>query len=100
MECCIKKFPLNAVEHCGASAQDIAEVLNGAKVLHEATQTEQAASERKDRTPEWKQKCIDTYNDCINDGWVGTSSCSDCLRYCEGQRQWPKDWCHEEKSSP
>ncbi len=40
VDCCIQRWPLNAAEACGASAARIAEVLNGAKVLHDATQPE------------------------------------------------------------
>ena len=40
MSCCIQRWPLSAAQNCGASAAEIAEVLNGAKVLHDATRTE------------------------------------------------------------
>ncbi len=40
MSCCIQRWPLSAAESCGASAAEIARVLNGARVLHEMTQTE------------------------------------------------------------
>jgi hypothetical protein len=39
MECCIKKHPLTAAESCGATSAEIAEALNGTKVLYEATET-------------------------------------------------------------
>ena len=40
MSCCIQRFPTTAARSCGASLAEIAEVLNGAKVLYEVTQTE------------------------------------------------------------
>jgi hypothetical protein len=39
MTCCIQQAPLTAAQRCGASASEIARVINGARVLHEATQT-------------------------------------------------------------
>lgn len=40
MDCCIRNEPLTAAQRCGASSSEITKVLNGAKVLHEATQPE------------------------------------------------------------
>lgn len=40
MSCCIQRWPLSVAENCGASAAEIAEVLNGARVLHEMTRPE------------------------------------------------------------
>jgi hypothetical protein len=45
--------------------------------------------------PEWKQKCIQIYVKCQNDGWTG--NCHDCFRSCEGQHKWPEDWCRSRK---
>jgi len=42
--------------------------------------------------PEWKQRCIKFYVACVDRGWVG--NCYDCIRYCEGQRKWPRKKCH------
>ncbi len=104
MVCCIKKFPLTPLESCGATAVEVAEVLNGVKVLNEATQAPEGGATSGDgvkegedefannaHLPEWKQRCIRAYNDCINDGWTG--NCHDCLRYCEGQHEWPTRTC-------
>ncbi len=41
--------------------------------------------------PEWKQRCIKAYVSCQNGGWTG--KCDDCLRYCEGQQEWPIRKC-------
>ncbi|WP_152622407.1 Wall-associated protein precursor [Archangium violaceum] len=48
MSCCIQRWPLSAAEHCGASAAEIAEVLNGARVLHEMAKTEGESLEGKE----------------------------------------------------
>lgn len=40
VSCCIQRFPLTAAQDCAASAAEVAEVLNGAKLLYEITQTE------------------------------------------------------------
>ncbi|MBZ4419109.1 hypothetical protein [Myxococcus sp. RHSTA-1-4] len=101
MVCCIKKFPTTAAESCGASATEVAEVLNGARVLNEAAQAAEDAEESTDdfannaNLPEWKQKCIQNYVACQNEGWTG--NCYACIRRCEGQRDWPLDMCHERK---
>ncbi|HEX5746363.1 MAG TPA: Wall-associated protein precursor [Archangium sp.] len=51
MSCCIQRWPLNAAEQCGASAAEIAEVLNGARVLHEMTQPEGDRLEEETQAP-------------------------------------------------
>ena len=103
MSCCIQKHPLTAAESCGASALEIAEVLNGARVLHEATNTgEQGATDpdvskvddfaNNSHLPAWKQECIRNYVACQNEpDWQG--ACYDCLRRCEGQQDWPFEMC-------
>jgi hypothetical protein len=102
MVCCIKKFPLTAVESCGATAAEAAEVLNGVKVLNEASQSagDEAAKQEDDFAnnadlPEWKQRCIRNYVNCQQEGWTG--DCHACLRYCEGQQDWPRDKCRERR---
>ncbi len=99
----IKKFPLTPMESCGATAVEVAEALNGVKVLNEATQptvdeaaeadgAEDAAKESNDPDDGWRQHCKDTYVACKDQkGWVG--DCYACFRYCEGQRQWPFHLC-------
>ena len=52
VDCCIQRWPLNAAEACGASAARIAEVLNGAKVLHDATQPEGVTLKEEAHEPE------------------------------------------------
>jgi hypothetical protein len=98
MSCCIKNNPTNAAEACGATAWEVAEVINGARVVNEAAQAAGEAAKAKeagkDKIPEWKQKCLDKYNRCTDEDWLGTWRCIDCFRYCEGQQgNWPGDKC-------
>jgi hypothetical protein len=103
MVCCIKKFPLTPMESCGATVVEAAEVLNGARVLNEAAQNagDEAAKQEDEFAnnadlPEWKQRCIRNYVSCQQEGWTG--NCHACLRYCEGQQDWPRDKCRERRS--
>jgi hypothetical protein len=97
--CCIKKFPTTARESCGAGAADVAEVLNGARVLNEATKAadDEAPDDYANNAglPEWKQRCIRNYVSCQDEGWTG--QCFACLRYCEGQQEWPLQKCRPRK---
>ncbi|WP_225412832.1 hypothetical protein [Stigmatella hybrida] len=102
MVCCIKKFPRTAMESCGAAAAEVAAVLNGVKVLNEASQAEGEEPEEKDdfannaNLPEWKQRCIKNYYACKQEpDWAGP--CYDCLRRCEGQQEWPFAMCGPNK---
>ncbi|MCP3137160.1 hypothetical protein [Pyxidicoccus xibeiensis] len=101
--CCIKKYPATAAQSCAATATEVAEVLNGLRVLNEVAD---AADEELDEEsiddfinnadlPEWKQECIRLYVNCKNEGWTG--SCYDCIRYCEGQHDWPFRTCSPRK---
>lgn len=47
---------------------------------------------KKQKVPDWKQRCIDAYYDCQQHNWTG--NCHDCLRLCEGQQEWPEEKCH------
>lgn len=74
------------------------EVLNGARVLNEAAK--EAEEETDDFAnnadlPEWKQRCIKNHVECQDEGWTG--NCYDCIRYCEGQRDWPFRSCRPKK---
>ncbi|SEU34079.1 hypothetical protein SAMN05443639_118100 [Stigmatella erecta] len=105
MVCCIKKFPRAARESCGATAEEVAGVLNGIKAINEAAHQENsqpvetAKESAKDDTDDgWREHCRETYVLCRDQKkprWVG--DCYACFRYCEGQRQWPFDWCHPAK---
>jgi hypothetical protein len=89
MTCCIKKHPYDPVGACGASPSEVEQVLRA--VRSDVDEDEDDFSNNAS-LPKWKQKCIEAYNDCQNDGWTG--DCHDCLRLCEGQRKWPTKQCH------
>lgn len=107
MECCIKKHPLTAAESCGATSAEIAEALNGAKVLHEATETAtlkgvdvpegEGEDDDGEERPDWNDWCIEQYSRCVDLHWTG--NCSDCLQRCQGQRgKWPTNMCDKPKA--
>ena len=99
--CCIKKFPTTATESCGATASEVADVLNSARALNQTAKAEDADDFANNALlPEWKQECIRRYVDCKNEGWTG--NCYDCIRSCEGQQEWPFSKCRErrKKASP
>jgi hypothetical protein len=101
MVCCIKKFPRTAMESCGAAATEVAEVLNGAKVLNEAVQQEGANAPEALKQPTeddpdegWREHCRENYVLCRDQKkprWQG--DCYACFRYCEGQHEWPFHLC-------
>ena len=97
--CCVQRHPGNP-EACGLSASEAASLMAGAKAAGSAATDEGGASAEWDDShnanlPEWKRRCIRAYGDCQDFGWTG--SCYDCLRYCEGQREWPSDKCYRPK---
>jgi hypothetical protein len=89
MTCCIKKFPADPVGACGATASDIE------TALRMASQADEDDFANNASLPEWKQWCIKFYVRCVHHGWTG--QCDDCLRYCEGQQDWPTDQCFPRK---
>lgn len=98
MVCCIKNFPATPVQSCGATVVEVAEVLNGAQVLGEAAGAADEGAQGKadedaaeDPDEGYRQHCIDMYVLCVHRKWTG--NCHDCLRYCQGQRQWPFNIC-------
>lgn len=112
--CCIQRAPLTAVERCGADPARVASILKTLEAFNESTETREAealpvaegaeipqgeddaeAAAKKKRLPKWKRKCMDAYYECMQEKWTG--SCYDCFRRCEGQHQWPEDWCYEPK---
>lgn len=48
--------------------------------------------EAREKIPAWKRRCMDLYVDCKDQSWIG--DCYACFRYCEGQRDWPKNDCY------
>jgi len=94
MTCCIKKHPLDPVGACGASPSEVEQVLRAVRADVELDVDGDDFANNKD-LPEWKQRCIKAYYSCQQDGWTG--KCDDCLRYCEGQHEWPIRQCRPRK---
>ena len=93
MVCCIKKYPQDPVGACGATSSEVEQVLRVVRTGSDVDEIEDEDDFANNASlPKWKQKCIETYNDCVNDAWTG--DCHDCLRLCEGQRKWPTKSCH------
>lgn len=107
--CCILRNPLTASESCGADPARVASILKALELLHAAAHPETQEAAKSDvaeveqaedwssiaELPAWKQLCIKSYNACKNRGWTG--KCDDCLRYCEGQHEWPMTRCGPRK---
>ena len=92
MTCCVQRNP-GAPEACGLSVSEAASLMVGAKAASDAAQGWDDSHNAA--LPEWKRRCIQAYGDCQEFGWTG--SCYDCLRYCEGQQEWPSDKCYRRK---
>ncbi len=68
-------------------------------MLNEAAQStdEEGQEKAKEKPPAedpdegYRQHCIDMYVLCQHRKWSG--NCHDCLRYCQGQKQWPFNIC-------
>lgn len=118
VSCCVQRHPLTAVESCGADPLEAARILAALEALSGDAQTATAATamQQGDKAaaeadiaevektedwsniadlPEWKQTCIKSYFACKHLGWTG--ECDDCLRYCEGQQEWPSTRCGPRK---
>jgi hypothetical protein len=99
MVCCIKKFPLDPVGACGATASEAEQVLSAVRTVEQSAQQATAAAAEEDDPDEgWKQHCIDNFVHCRSQKrprWVG--DCYACFRNCEGQRQWPFDTCYPKR---
>lgn len=88
MTCCIKKHPYDPVGACGATPSEVEQALRAVRA--DVDVDEDDFANIKD-LPEWKQRCIKGYYSCQQYGWTG--NCYDCLRYCEGQHEWPIRKC-------
>ncbi|RKG73584.1 hypothetical protein D7V88_36225 [Corallococcus terminator] len=95
MSCCVKQHPLSPVDSCGASEAEALAVLTILKTAYEASRLAEDVEDGLAQLPEWKQVCIRNYVDCKNQGWKG--GCYDCLRYCEGQHEWPFRACSPDR---
>ena len=90
MTCCIKKHSQDPVGACGATQSEVEQVLRAARADADDDDYSNNAS-----LPEWKQKCIRNFNRCQDRRWTG--NCHDCMRLCEGQREWPDEMCKARK---
>nr|WP_225888382.1 hypothetical protein [Myxococcus xanthus] len=101
VSCCIQRNP-GVPEACGLTASEAAMYMAGAKTaMDEAAKEEDIPIIWDDAhnagLPEWKRECIRFYGDCQTEpGWTGP--CYDCLRYCEGQHEWPANRCFPPKT--
>jgi len=97
--CCLQRNP-GAPEACGLSASEAASLMAGAKAAGRAAAETDGATQEWDDShnaalPEWKRRCIRDYGDCKDGQYAGP--CYDCLRRCEGQREWPISMCRPRK---
>ena len=109
ISCCVQNHPLTPVQSCGADLLEAAKILKTLELLYatahpeakEAAAADVAEVEQAEdwtsiaELPEWKQRCIKSYYACKDRGWTG--KCDDCLRYCEGQQEWPTSRCGPRK---
>lgn len=105
VSCCVQRNPLTAVQSCGADPARVASILKTFETFYATAHPEMKEAADKDVAevtqaedwtsiadlPEWKQRCIKSYYACQDKGWTG--KCDDCLRRCEGQREWPTSMC-------
>ena len=92
--CCIKKHPQDPVGACGATVSEMEAAIQAGAVVDALVSMSRAEEDEFANNrdlPEWKQRCIRAYVDCQRQGWTGR--CEDCLRYGEGQREWPLRRC-------
>ncbi|HEX8705769.1 MAG TPA: hypothetical protein VF815_43440 [Myxococcaceae bacterium] len=93
MSCCIQNHPFTFVQNCGADPFEAAKILEVLGQIEAAARALEAAG----KLPKWKKECMNKYNQCIEENWVGTWTCVDCFRYCEGQQgKWPGDRCFKD----
>ncbi|QQR45075.1 hypothetical protein JKA73_02725 [Myxococcus xanthus] len=85
--CCIQRF---GPDGCGLSAAEAAVLMTGAQAAAEGDIPDAEAAQNSS-LPDWKRRCIQNYVNCKEYDWMG--SCYDCMRYCEGQQEWPDDKC-------
>ena len=93
LTCCIKKHSQDPVGACGATQSEVDQVLRAVRAGSDVDEDEDEDDFSNNASlPKWKQKCIERYNECVEDDWTG--SCHDCLRLCAGQHKWPSAKCH------
>ncbi|RKH78025.1 hypothetical protein D7X99_29640 [Corallococcus sp. AB032C] len=92
---CIQRHP-GLPEACGLTAAE-ASVIMAAGVGATGTHASSEADDYVDdpRLPTWKNRCLRNWNACVDGRFAGP--CTDCLRRCEGQHDWPLDMCRPSK---
>jgi hypothetical protein len=88
VSCCIKQHPGDP-ERCGVAAPpkpDVDDTVRAAEAASESAREKEADPEEG-----YRDHCIDMYVLCQLRKW--SRNCHDCLRYCQGQKQWPFDVC-------
>jgi len=88
VSCCIKQHPGDP-ERCGIAAPpkpDVEDTVRAAQAASESPKDKEA-----DPDEGYRDHCIGMYVLCQQRKWSG--NCHDCLRYCQGQKQWPFNVC-------
>ncbi|QSQ25364.1 hypothetical protein JY651_10735 [Pyxidicoccus parkwayensis] len=88
VSCCVKKNVGNP-EMCGLSKADATLIVAMLKGVESAVPEEEP--DEDDPNEGWRDQCINLYVACKQRGWSG--KCDDCLRWCQGQKQWPFHKC-------
>ena len=90
VSCCLREHP-GEYERCGAVAPSQPETapIEAIKTPSDVIQATDAATEEDDDG--WRDQCIDLYVACKQRKWTG--NCHDCLRWCQGQKEWPFHMC-------
>ncbi|QAT83815.1 hypothetical protein EJ065_2233 [Corallococcus coralloides] len=90
---CIQRHP-GIPEACGLTAAEAAAIMAaavGATGMHNSVQADTNDYVDDPRLPDWKNRCMRNWNACADGKLFGP--CTDCLRRCEGQHEWPADMC-------
>ncbi|GMT97843.1 hypothetical protein KH5H1_19620 [Corallococcus caeni] len=90
---CIQRHP-GRPEACGLTAAEAAAIMAagiGATGTHSSSDADLDDYVDDPRLPEWKNRCLRTWNECADGRYSGP--CTDCLRRCEGQQEWPIEMC-------
>ncbi|CAM3107009.1 Lipoprotein [Corallococcus soli] len=88
---CIQRHP-GLPEACGLTASEAAIIMTagiGATGGHAGSDVGDYVDDL--RLPAWKNRCLRTWHECADGRFTGP--CTDCLRRCEGQHEWPLDMC-------
>lgn len=91
VQCCLKQNP-GQYERCGAVPPDPKQEPRGPQLppIHPDPPEKPAPDDEG-----WRDQCINLYVRCKQDNWRAIQgwSCYECLRNCQGQKEWPFDLC-------